>query len=73
MAEIEPQDGAELLLSNDPVVAEAKRRWDLVCEWESSSRERFINDIKFAEADSDNAYQWPNAIRRARDVDQNLA
>jgi len=70
MAEIEPQDGAELLLSNDPVVAEAKRRWDLVCEWESSSRERFINDIKFAEADSDNAYQWPNAIRRARDVDQ---
>ena len=51
----------------DPVVSEAKRRWDLCSEWESPFRERFIDDVKFANADSDNGFQWPNAIRRARD------
>ena len=55
--------------SDDPVVAEAKRRFRRCTEWESPSRERFLNDYRFAEGDSDNNYQWPNAQRRTRDVD----
>lgn len=57
-------------LTNDPVVNEAIKRWDLVSEWEANARERFLDDIKFANADADNGWQWPNAIKRLRDVDQ---
>ena len=56
--------------SDDPVVAEAKRRFDQCSEYEGTARERFINDIKFANGDPDNGYQWPNAVRRTRDIDQ---
>lgn len=56
-------------LGIDPIVQEAKRRWQRCSEWESPSRERFIDDIRFENGDSDNGYQWPNAIRRAREVD----
>lgn len=58
-----------LTLSGDPVVEEARERFDRTSEFEGSWRPKFINDLKFAHADSDNGYQWPNAIRRARDVD----
>jgi len=57
------------VLSGDPVVAEAKRRWKRIAEWESSFRTRFIEDLKFRHGDSDNGFQWPNAIRQARDQD----
>lgn len=55
--------------TGDPIVDEAKRRFQRCSEWEAASRERFIEDIKFSYGDSDNGYQWPNAIRRSRDVD----
>lgn len=53
----------------DEVVNEAHARFKRCAEWESVSRERNLEDLKFAEADSDNGYQWPNAIRKAREVD----
>lgn len=56
-------------LLGDPVITEAKHRWDRCSEWESPSRERFIDDLRFANGDSDNGFQWPNAIRRSREVD----
>jgi len=66
----EPErDAMEGLADVDPVIAEARKRWDRVSEWESPSRERFIDDVKFENGDSDNGYQWPNSIRRSRDVD----
>lgn len=55
--------------TGDPLINEAKRRLQYCMEWEASARERMINDLKFRHGDSDNGYQWPNAIRRARDVD----
>ena len=55
--------------TGDPVVDEAKRRFQRCSEWEAAARERFIEDIKFSYGDSDNGYQWPSAIRRSRDVD----
>lgn len=55
--------------SLDPVVDEAIKRFRMCSEWESSARERILNDAKFAEGDSDNGFQWPHAIKRARDVE----
>jgi len=53
----------------DPIVREAKKRFARCVEWEGTARTRFIDDIKFANGDSDNGYQWPNAIRQSRDTD----
>lgn len=55
--------------TGDPVVDEAKRFHQRCSEWESNFRHRFIEDLKFSYGDSDNGYQWPNAIRRSRDVE----
>lgn len=55
--------------TGDDIVDEAIRRWRRCSEWESQCRERFIEDLKFRHGDSDNGYQWPNAVRRSRDVD----
>lgn len=55
--------------TGNPIIDEAKRRFQRCAEWEAPSRERFIDDLKFSYGDADNGYQWPNAIRRTRDVD----
>ncbi len=57
------------VLSGDPVIREAKRRWKRVAEQEAEARARFIDDIKFRHADEENGYQWPNGIRQVRDSD----
>lgn len=65
--------GAEsdpVTLGVDPVIAEAMKRWRRCSEWEANARERFIDDVKYAEGDSDNGYQWPAAVKRNRDVDK---
>jgi hypothetical protein len=63
------QAEAGLGTTGDPIVDEAKRRFQRCSEWEAPSRERFINDLKFSYGDADNGYQWPNSVRRSRDVD----
>lgn len=62
------QDAAALSL--DPVIAEVMKRFRRCSEWEANARERFIDDVKFAEGDSENGYQWPAAVKRNRDVDK---
>jgi hypothetical protein len=56
-------------LGIDPVVKEAQERWNRCNEWESNARKGFLEDLKFRHGDSDNGFQWPNSIRRARDLD----
>lgn len=56
-------------LGNDPIVAEATRRFKRCAEWEASARSNFLADYRFAHGDSDNGYQWPSRIRQNRDVD----
>lgn len=56
--------------SIDPVIREATDRLDRCQEWESTSRRRFIEDLKFRHGDAENGWQWPNAIRNTRDIDQ---
>ena len=53
----------------DPVFTEAKRRFEYCQETEAYARDRFLDDLKFAEADADNGYQWPNDLRRSRDIE----
>jgi hypothetical protein len=38
--------------------------------WEAEAQKRWQDDYKFAVADPYNGYQWPNDIRRQRDVDE---
>lgn len=50
------------------IVHEAKRRFDYVESVEASPRSRWLEDLKFAEADSDNKFQWPDKYRMRRDA-----
>lgn len=63
-------DDLENLTGDDLVVSEAKKRFDQCLSWESGARQGFLEDIKFANADSINCWQWPNEIRRNRDIEE---
>ena len=54
----------------DAVVEEAQDRFRLCEMWEAEAQKRWQDDYKFAIADPDNGYQWPNDIRRQRDIDE---
>lgn len=56
----------EVLSGDQQIVAEAIKRFNRCAEWEAIARQRFIEDLKFANADSENGYQWPNNLLRAR-------
>lgn len=62
-------DPTVMTLSGDLIVEEARKRFDRCSEWEGNARQKFLDDVRFANGDSENGYQWPNAIRRTRDVD----
>lgn len=71
---VESGDGGTLTdtsaLEDDPIVKEAQERF-LYCEmWEEGAQKRWQDDYKFAVADPENGYQWPNDIRRQRDIDE---
>lgn len=57
-------------LGREPLVQEARDFYDEISEYESDWRSKFLDDIKFANGDSYNNYQWPNAERRQREIDQ---
>ena len=57
----------------EKVYEEAEDRFAQCETWEKDSRRLFLEDIKFANADPDNGFQWPNHMRRNRDVDQRPA
>jgi hypothetical protein len=52
---------------------EAEDRFHMCENWEKDTRRLFLEDLKFANADPDNGFQWPNHMRRNRDVDQRPA
>lgn len=51
---------------DEQIVKEARRRFKRCEAWESNARKRWIEDIKFANADSDNLWQWPGQILTQR-------
>lgn len=54
---------------DDKIVREAKDRFARCESWESDARKLFLDDYKFAEADSDNGYQWPDNLMQSRELD----
>lgn len=54
--------------TGNSVLDEARRRFQRCAEWEAAWRPLFVSDIKFRHGDADNGFQWPNSIRRSRDV-----
>lgn len=68
---IEEGKGTEKPVDEDykDLVDEAKKRFERCQDWESQSRKLFVEDVQFANADSDNGWQWPNKIRMNRDGD----
>jgi hypothetical protein len=52
--------------SDDKIVEEAKKRFERCKDHEATARARFIEDVKFAEGDADNQYQWEWSIRNKR-------
>lgn len=55
------------------ILLEAKQnfaRWE---NWESDFRARYVQDVKFANADSDNGWQWPNDLRADREANKRPA
>jgi len=60
------QAALEGLEGDEKIILEAKQRFRRCEEWEADARSRFKNDLKFAEADSDNGYQWPSNILQDR-------
>ena len=59
--------------TGEKILKEAKERFKFCAEWEAATRKRNLVDLKFVEADSDNGYQWPTEVRRAREVDKRPA
>jgi hypothetical protein len=55
-------------LTGNELLDVARERWDRCQEYESDFRKRFIEDVQFANADSDNNWQWPDTLRTARDA-----
>jgi hypothetical protein len=53
----------------DPIVKEAKERFARCEDAEAEFRKLFVEDIKFANGDPDNNWQWPDRIRQSRDGD----
>ena len=60
----------DVLSGDEKIVAEAKGRFRRCEQWESDFRKAFLEDVRFSCADAYNMWQWPNDIRRNRDVDQ---
>jgi len=59
-------DVLETLGGDDRIVREAKTRLEYCSNREGECRKLFLEDIKFANADSNNGYQWPNDIQTNR-------
>src|ERR1700722_5899182 len=57
-----------LASTGDARLDQARRRFQRCVEWEGYTRPLFIDDVKFANGDSDNGFQWPQSLRRQRDV-----
>lgn len=66
-------DDRQELSEDEKILQEAKDRFARVQEWESYFRNLYVVDVKFANGDSDNGWQWPDDLRRDREVNKRPA
>lgn len=55
---------------DDKLIQEAKKRFQRCEDHESEVRPLFKEDLRFANADPDNGFQWPDALRKSRELDK---
>lgn len=60
------RDDLEFLKGDEKIIAEAKKRFKRCESWESTARERFLEDIRFCNGDADNRYQWDSTLYEYR-------
>ncbi len=48
---------------DDKIIAEAKARYERCMSWEGTARQNWLNDVKFANGDDINGYQWGDAFQ----------
>ena len=48
---------------DDKIVAEAKARYERCLDWEGTARQNWLNDVKFANADDINGWQWGDSYK----------
>jgi hypothetical protein len=74
VADSPPRDSnplpGEAPAGSSEVFDEAYERFKRCVKWEQTARQRFLDDYKMAQADAYNGYQWPNDLRRTREVDE---
>lgn len=58
------------LSEDDKILREAKDRFKRCEDWESEFQTLYKDDVKFANADSDNGWQWPQGLKQERDVNK---
>lgn len=54
---------------DEEIIARAKDRFKECEDFEADFRKLFVDDLKFCNADSDNKYQWPDALSKSRELD----
>lgn len=55
--------------SDRALVRRARDRFRRCVEWEADARAKFVSDLRFANADPDNGWQWPQALWSTRQDD----
>lgn len=66
MADSRTDEEIEQDEDDDAILTEARDRFDYCVDWESSFQTQYVNDVKFANGDSDNGWQWPDIMRQER-------
>ena len=52
--------------SDEKILQEAKENFAICEDWEGEFRKRFVEDLKFANADPDNGWQWDQSLQNNR-------
>src|SRR6201999_1011092 len=75
MASGEVGEDEELLglRGDERIVQEAKQRFKRCQQWESETRVRALDDLKFVNADPDNGWQWPEDLLNSRDLQKQVS
>src|SRR5580692_1903346 len=65
----DPSDDGKPATTDADIVKEACERWHACKDWQGVQDERIREDIKFANGDSRNGWQWPTKIYNDRTAD----
>jgi hypothetical protein len=66
--EREPSGNTVAADTDQDVLFEARHRYQRISDWEGNFRTAYVEDTRFANGDSDNHWQWPDAMFADRDA-----